>query len=318
MKNGLTDACSLRLCALILLLVGLLAPSTEALYLLRKRATVCNGRSELCDRRYGNTTFLTAHNSFAFSSNPLALARNQVVDIPSQMNIGARVLQGQAHMVNGKLRFCHTSCILFDGGLVLDYVKKVKTFLDANPYEVFTFIFTNPDRASIPDVWKPIFDEAGIPPMAYVPPSRPMKRNDWPTLRNLIDANKRVIIFLDAGADGSAGGTVDFILPQFQMVWEGPFSPTDSNFPCKIDRTAGPLSNDDHLHLINHNLNRKIIGDILIADFATASSTNTVNKIVAHANGCAPLSQGRAPNYVLLDFINIGEGKKAVDTLNGF
>jgi hypothetical protein len=108
--------------------------------------------------------------------------------------------------------------ILFDGGLVLDYVKKVKTFLDANPYEVFTFIFTNPDRASIPDVWKPIFDEAGITPMAYVPPSRPMKRNDWPTLRNLIDANKRVIIFLDAGADGSAGGTVDFILPQFQMV----------------------------------------------------------------------------------------------------
>jgi hypothetical protein len=90
MKNGLTDACPLRLCALILLLVGLLAPSTEALYLLRKRyeisvlaemsltwtrlfsATVCNGRSELCDRRYGNTTFLTAHNSFAFSSNPLA------------------------------------------------------------------------------------------------------------------------------------------------------------------------------------------------------------------------------------------------------
>ena len=93
-------------------------------------ATVCNGRSELCDRRYGNTTFLTAHNSFAFSSNPLArepdppvcnrpssltsriVARNQVVDVPSQMNIGARVLQGQAHMVNGKLRFCHTSASL--------------------------------------------------------------------------------------------------------------------------------------------------------------------------------------------------------------
>jgi len=50
---------------------------------------------------------------------------------------------------------------LFDGGLVLDYLKKIKTFLDANPYEVFTFIFTNPDRQSIPGVWKPIFDEAG-------------------------------------------------------------------------------------------------------------------------------------------------------------
>ncbi|KAJ2915082.1 hypothetical protein MD484_g5350, partial [Candolleomyces efflorescens] len=296
---------SFRLFSALLLLLGLFAPTTEALYLLRKRATVCNGRAELCDRRYGNTTFLTAHNSFAFSSNPLALARTQAVDIPSQLRIGARVLQGQAHMQNGQLRFCHTSCALFDGGTVLDYLRKVKTFLDANPYEVFTFIFTNPGQNSVPGVWKPIFDQAGITPMA-----------------ELIDTNKRVIVFLDAGADGSAGGVVDFILPQFPMMWEDPFSPTDPNFPCKIDRTAGPLSNDDHLHLINHNLNRNIIpfgwGTVLVSDFIRAPQTNALSSIIAHANGCAPLSRGRAPNYVLLDYIDVGEGMKAVDRLNGF
>ncbi|KAF9033610.1 PLC-like phosphodiesterase [Panaeolus papilionaceus] len=292
----------------------------NALYLRRKRATICNGRSELCDRKYGNTTFLTAHNSFAYSSNPLALARTQVVDIPTQMNLGARTLQGQAHMENGQLRFCHTSCALFDGGLVSDYLKKVKTFLDANPYEVFTFIFTNPDRQSIPGVWKPAFDNAGITPLAYVPPSRPMKRDDWPTLRELIDTNKRVIVFLDEGADGRDGGVVDFILPQFQMVWEDPFSPTDASFPCSIQRTAGPLSNDDHMHLINHNLNRNIIpiGDgVLVSDFVNAPKTNSESSILAHANGCAPLSQGRAPNFVLLDYIDIGQGKRTVDILNG-
>ena len=58
----------------------------------------------------------------------------------------------------------------------------------------------------------------GVTPLAYVPPSRPVKRSDWPTLGQLIDMNKRVIVFLDAGADGSAGGIVDFILPEFQMV----------------------------------------------------------------------------------------------------
>ncbi|KAJ2921364.1 hypothetical protein H1R20_g15730, partial [Candolleomyces eurysporus] len=252
----------------------------------------------------------------------LTVARTQAVDIPSQLRIGARVLQGQAHMQNGQLRFCHSSCALFDGGTVLDYLRKVKTFLDANPYEVFTFVFTNPGMNSVPGVWKPIFDQAGITPMAYVPPTRPMKRNDWPTLRELIDTNKRVIVFLDAGADGSAGGEVDFILPQFPMMWEDPFSPTDPNFPCKIDRTAGPLSNDDHLHLINHNLNRNIIpfglGTVLVSDFVRAPQTNALSSIIAHANGCAPLSRGRAPNYVLLDYIDIGEGMKAVDRLNGF
>ena len=32
----------------------------------------CNGHPALCNRKYGNTTFLGAHDSFAVSSNPLA------------------------------------------------------------------------------------------------------------------------------------------------------------------------------------------------------------------------------------------------------
>ncbi|KAF8151374.1 PLC-like phosphodiesterase [Crassisporium funariophilum] len=306
---------------LLSVLVLSLASYTNGLYLLRKRATVCNGRSELCNRPYGNTTFMVAHNSFGYSSNPFALARNQAVDVPSQLKIGARTLQGQAHMKDGKLHFCHSTCSLFDGGLVLDYLKKVKTFLDANPYEVFTFIFTNPGRHSPSAVWKPIFDEAGISPLAYVPPSRLMKRSDWPTLSQLLDANKRFIVFMDEGADGSVGPTVDFILPQFEMIWEDPFSPTNKNFPCSIHRTRGSLSNDDHMHLINHNLNANIIpiGDgVLISDFINAPTTNGLTSILAHANGCAKFSQGRAPNFVLLDYINVGETMKAVNRLNGF
>jgi len=36
------------------------------------RAQLCNGHSELCERKYGNTTFLGSHDSFAFSGNPFA------------------------------------------------------------------------------------------------------------------------------------------------------------------------------------------------------------------------------------------------------
>jgi hypothetical protein len=45
-----------------------------------------------------------------------------------------------------------------------------------------------------------------------------MKQSDWPTLGNMIDSGKRVVVFLDYGADGSDGGVVDFILPEFDMV----------------------------------------------------------------------------------------------------
>lgn len=49
----------------------------------------------------------------------------------------------------------------------------------------------------------------------YVPPNVPMKYSDWPTLGEMIDSGKRVVMFLDAGADTTK---VDFILPEFQMV----------------------------------------------------------------------------------------------------
>lgn len=118
---------------------------------------------------------------------------------------------------------------------MVDYLKKVKAFLDANPNEVVTLIFTNPDKQSIPGMWKPAFDGAGmfksdsvsiqalkycleLSSVAYVPPSRTMKRTDWPTLGELIESQKRIIVFLDEGADGSDGGIIDFILPEFQMV----------------------------------------------------------------------------------------------------
>ncbi|KAF7416421.1 hypothetical protein PC9H_002687 [Pleurotus ostreatus] len=289
-----------------------------------KRATVCNGHAELCDRSFGNVTFFGSHDSFAFTTDPIVLARDQEVDIPTQLGLGVRLLQAQAHMRNGALHFCHTSTypshcrILFDGGTVENYLKKVKTFLDANPNEVLTLIFTNPEGVSIPNIWKPAFDNAGITPLAFVPPSIPMKASDWPTLGQLIDSGKRVVVFLDAGADGQGSG--NFILPEFPMIWETPFSQTDASFPCRVDRIQGPLSTQDHMYMINHSLNVNIlpIGDgVLVSDPVDAPVTNGVTSIVNHANGCAQFAAGRAPNFVLLDYVNIGQGKQAVDILNG-
>jgi hypothetical protein len=44
----------------------------------------------------------------------------------------------------------------------VDYLKIVKKFLDANPNEVLTLLFTNPEGLSVLDVWKPAFDASGI------------------------------------------------------------------------------------------------------------------------------------------------------------
>ncbi|KAF8183666.1 PLC-like phosphodiesterase [Pholiota molesta] len=266
-----------------------------------RRATVCNGHAELCNRNYANVTVIGAHDSFAFSSDPFALARDQEVDITSQLNLGVRLLQAQSHVNNNVLHFCHTSCSLFDGGTVLSYLQTVKTWLDANPNEVLTLLFTNPEAQSVSTVWKPIFDAAGITPLAYVPPSVPVKQSDWPTLGELIDSGKRVVVFLDSGADTSS---VNFILPEFEMIWETPFSVTDASFPCSVDRINGPLSTADHSYMINHSLNKNIIpigGGVIVSDPLDApTTTESLRAIMANVNKCLPLGANRNPQFLLL------------------
>jgi urease alpha subunit len=111
--------------------------------------------------------------------------------------------------------------------------------------------------------------------LAFVPPTpgTPIKQSDWPTLGQMLSSGKRFVTFLDAGADS---GAVPFLMPEFQMVWEPPFSVTDPTFPCSVNRIAGPLATEDHMFMINHNLNKAVFGDndILISDPGEAKTTN--------------------------------------------
>ena len=59
-----------------------------------------------------------------------------------------------------------------------DYLTTVNTWLQANPNEFLTFIFTNPEGVSLPDVWAPAFVASGIADLAYVPSEVPTKQSD--------------------------------------------------------------------------------------------------------------------------------------------
>lgn len=305
---------SLRLAALTL---SALSVFGRAIPLDKRSGQLCNGHAELCDRKYGNTTFVGAHDSFAYSLNPFALARTQEVDVTTQLRLGVRLLQAQAHMNGKHLHFCHTNCALFDGGKVKNYFRKIKHFLDRHPNEVLTIIIANPEK--VPgDVWQPIFESTGLADMAYVPPQVPMTREDWPTLKEMLDSGRRLVVFIDKGAEE---GSVPYLLPQFSMMWEDEYDPTSGKFPCKVDRTSGPLAPAQQLSLMNHNLNFNLIPighGVRIPDRLDTPRTNSIYSITAHANHCAPLAGDQFPNFVLLDFVNIGQAMTAVAQLNGF
>ena len=68
-------------------------------------------------------------------------------------------------------------------------------------------------------------------PSRLHPFSLSLKRNmdmkDWPTLGEMIDSGRRLVVFMDYGADQNQ---VDYILDEFTYFWETPFSQTDTTF----------------------------------------------------------------------------------------
>jgi len=241
-------------------------------------------------------------------------------------------VQGQTHRnaTTGTMRFCHTSCDLLDAGSVEDLFRTLVGWLDANPYEVVTILMGNDDVVNVEEYVAPILN-SGLKRFVYVPPSVPMDINGWPTLGEMIISGKRVVVFLDYEADQSR---VPYILDEFQYIWETPFSPTDTAFPCTLQRPPN-LPRDVALRrmsIANHNLNVAIslLGqDLLIPNTALINQTNNVSgdgSLGQMTRDCESESRscivccfgagfllthtdrwdGRPPNFLLVDYYNLG------------
>ncbi|KAJ6503304.1 PLC-like phosphodiesterase [Mycena vitilis] len=290
----LTPAC--RFAQVALSLVFSAAVGRAALV---QRATTCNGHPELCDRSYGNVSFVGAHDSYAVGTN---VAFNQDYDVTQQLTDGVRLLQMQAHNSSGVIQLCHTSCILQNGGTLADYLTKVKTWMDANTNDVVTLLIVNIDNLPASN-YGTVFASVGLDKLSFAPTSSPLTTSAWPTLGSLIDANTRLVTFLDNAADLTS---VPYLIDEFTNVWETPFDVTTS-FDCSVNRTKGDSSSQ--MYLINHFLDTVVLGNP-VPDVAAANVTNAVtgnNSLGDQVNTCTS-SNGRAPNYLLVDFYEYGGG----------
>ncbi|KAG8718628.1 hypothetical protein FRC09_012378 [Ceratobasidium sp. 395] len=296
-----------RIAQAALVLLGALPASTAQMLIKpeSKRATVCNGYSELCSRTYGNVTYIGAHNSYAVGSDNLAA--NQDYDVTQQLTDGIRMLQVQAHNQNGAVRLCHSSCLLYDGGLFSDYLKKVKTWMDKNPNDVVTILVVNIDNQPASS-FAAAYQTASLVDMSYAPETLAVQADQWPTLGTLIDTGKRLVTFMDNGADNSAA---PYLIDEFTNVWETAFDVTSPEFPCTLNRTAGTA--EGKLGLSNHFLDTyaAIVGvQSLVPDKAKLNVTNAASGAGSLGEGaqtCSSLN-GKQQTFFLVDYYNYGLG----------
>ncbi|KAI8935310.1 hypothetical protein NX059_007896 [Plenodomus lindquistii] len=276
--------------------------------------TPCNGYTELCTRQFSNVSMVVAHNSpFVRPNNA---ASNQIYPVLTQLENGIRGLQFSTQRPDSTaaIRLCHTSCDLLDAGTLESYLTTVKGWLDDNPYEVIVIIMGNnngqAERIPATDYVAP-FQDSGIMPYLWTPPSSTLGLSEWPTLQEMIIRNKRVVVMLDYGADQAA---VPWLLSEFDYQWETPFSPTDPAFPCTQQRPPNQAEeiSRERMYMMNHNLNIEITlggaSGVLVPAYGLLDQVNAEsgNGSVGLAVQNCEAMWGRPPNWILVDYYNFG------------
>jgi hypothetical protein len=275
------------------------------------RAATCNGDASLCTRTYDRVTVPMTHNAMSNVDESWSPA-NQSHGIARQLADGVRGMMLDLHYydleanentaghIEGRtavdqVYLCHGPCAL--GRLrALDGLCTITKFLDENPGEIFSIVFEN-------DVTDVDTDElvraSGFGDYVYTHP----KDAPWPTLREMIDTNKRAVLFLEKD-----GGAPAYLHRAYtDEMWDTPYS-----FAKKEDFTCGVLrgQTSNALFLVNHWLGRPF------ADIALAREVNTMSVLGDRVAKCTS-EAGRVPTFVSVDFYDVGDLFSVVRKANG-
>ncbi|KAH6689019.1 hypothetical protein F5X68DRAFT_189774 [Plectosphaerella plurivora] len=252
----------------------------------------CNGHDQYCGKKFSEITMVGSHNSAFVGRGP---SHNQYVSVTKQLDMG----------------MCHSHCLLLDVGPLEDYLEEVGNWVDRHPDEVVTLLLTNNDGLPL-SKFDEAFKDTGVDEYAFRPGKR-LAKEEWPTLQELINSGRRLVVFLDSGANINS---VDYILPQWDYYWETPFGETNPSFPnCNMDRPDNGNPNQ-LMMMINHFLNIEIpFVKIKIPDQIRAQRTNSFESINAQAELCKA-QWGKTTNVILLDWVDVGDAMRTQRHIN--
>jgi hypothetical protein len=313
--------------------------------------TACNGHRELCDKPLNEVVFPATHNSMSVPL-PGWFSAMQEAPIGRQLKDGIRGLLIDTHyadrLPNGRVRtdlapgedvernglvdglgkdaraaalrirdrlgfkgkgkrglfLCHTFCELGASPLV-PVLQDIRDFLVAHPNEVLVIV--NQDAVTPADFVKAM-DDAGLSRFAYRGRTSP----PWPTLRQLIEKNQRLVVL----AEKRAGDAPWYHVAYSSIVAETPFNFTrreqllDAALlakSCKPNR--GPRNGS--VFLMNHWVNTDP------APLASnARRVNAYGPLQARARECERVRK-HVPTLLAVDFYRDGDLFKVADALNG-
>ncbi len=302
----------------------------------------CNLHPELCDRRLNEVAFAATHNSMSAADIANWMFPQQERGIKGQLADGIRgflidlhygvpvgdrvktVLDDEAasmekykevlgqegvdaamsmrnHLVGEEtgerdVYLCHGFCEL--GAEKFNQVlEDMRDFLVENPNEVVIIIIQ--DESVTPADIAACFEKTGMVDFVYKGAVTP----PWPTLRELIASDQRVLVFAEHVAEG---------VPWYHVVWDV-FQETPYRFldPSEFSNKPGRGGTTGSLLLMNH-----WIETTPAPKPSNAEIVNAYDFLLKRARACRR-ARGMMPNLIAVDFYATGDLVRVVDTMNG-
>jgi hypothetical protein len=305
----------------------------------------CNGNAALCDRPLNEVALVGTHNSMSADREPGWLFAGQDAGIPQQLEDGVRALLIDTHYgfakpkgvitdLSGETKsraklvdelgedfvrtaerlrarlgspageprevyLCHAFCEV-GATNAIDALAGVHRFLVAHPEEVLVLSIEDDTEAADTAA---VIERSGLAHEAYRGPVRP----PWPTLREMIERDERVLVLTEDQA-----GTVPWIHRQPTVMQETPYrfhSAAELAAPesCKPNRGGTQGS----LFLVNHWI-----------DTSPAPRPSIAREVNARAFLGERLNRCRRerrllPTVIAVDFYREGDAFGAVASLDG-
>ncbi len=304
-------------------LVGALA-LTASLLPPAYAAATCNSSRQLCGRAYNEVSYLTSHNAMASSDQGFVSAQ-QGLDVVQQLDNGVRALMLDVHYwtspeavstyldtlpeasraalqpLTGSLAprpgvwLCHIVCQLGARSAVPE-LQRIRDWMGAHRDAVVTLILE--DHTSESDT-REVLKESGLLDVAATPPRG---GQTWPTLGAMVRTGKRLVAFTEraAPAEGSIRNFYDYAA-------ETPF---EARSVAALTCAPGRGPQTAPLFLLNNWISTAA------PSRALASTVNTSDVLYRRALACQR-ERGMRPNFVAIDFSEIGKPLAAVNRLNG-
>ena len=257
----------------------------------------CNGSLDLCPKQYNEVAYLTTHNAFNSDQDGL-LFPNQTYNVASQLNDGVRGLMIDVYNDLFGTPVVYHSIIALGYIPLSNIFNDIKIFLDNNPNEVITIILECYVTAN--DIEDEI-NQAGLSNYLYT------HNATWPTLQNMIDNDNRLVIFSDVDDASSSQHWYHYV---WEYAVETHYSVGNINdFTCDFNR-GDPLND---LFIFNHFVTDATLG------YGLYNESNDVNAnpfFINRALNCQAQTN-IFPNFVTVDYYELGDGIAVVDQLNG-